>query len=292
MSAPKLASSGGLLYSYIVPDGSRVEFTQTDILHIRGLSSDGIIGYAPIALHRDTFAHAGVLAEYGSRFFTNDSRPGGVLQTPNKLTKEATDRLKTGWEAAHRGLTNAHRVAVLEEGLEWKTISVTPEEAQYLDSRRFTREEIAGIFRVPPHKIGELERATFSNIEEQSISYVSETLQSWLVRWEQQVNKDLFTPAEQRVYFVEHLMDAKLRGKTLERFQGYATLLNWGVLSPNDVREKENMNPIADGDSYFQPLNMAPLGTDPTAALPAATVRREIQRTADGYRLIESRNEL
>ena len=290
MEAPKLAADGSLLYTYQTPNGERVEMAQTQVLHLRGLSPDGVMGYSPVQLQRETLAHAAGLADYGNRFFGNNASPGGVLQHPGKLSTEAAARLKTSWEAAHKGLENSHRVAILEEGITWQQVGMAPEDSQFIESRKLSREEIASeIFRVPPHKIGELSRSTNNNIEEQSISYVSDTLQAWFVRWEQQLSVSCLTPAEQRVYFCEHLMDAKLRGKTLERYQGYAQMLNWGVFSPNDVREKENMNPTADGDVYLQPLNMVPQGTEPQPQVVPATTVRELRRLPgfSGYQIAE-----
>ena len=290
MSAPKLASDGSLLYHYMLPDGQGVDFAQHQILHLRGLSPDGMIGYSPIQLHRDTFAHASALAEHGTRFFSNNARPGGVLQMPGKLSDEAGMRLKKSWEAAHRGLENSHRVALLEEGITWQAVGMSPEDSQWIESRKLSREEIAGeIFRVPPHKIGELSRSTNNNIEEQSISYVSDTLQAWYVRMEQQIALSCLTDAEQRLYFCEHLMDAKLRGKTLERFQGYAQMILNGVFSPNDVLEMENRNPYDGGDVHLQQVNMVPFGTLPPPPTAPVSVR-EIRRLPglSGYQVIEA----
>ena len=171
--------------------------------------------------------------------------------------------MRLSWEAAHKGLANAHRVAVLEEGVEWQQIGIPPEDAQWLDTRTFQVQEIARIFRMPPHKIGELSRATFSNIESQAIQYVTDTLRPWLVRWEQQINKDLVQPSEKGRIFAEHLMDALLRGETMARFQAYQLGLQNGVYSANDVRAMENLNPFEGGDLYLQMSNMVPYGTEP-----------------------------
>ena len=292
MDPPKLAQDGSLLYHYRLPSGEGHDFAQAQVLHLRGLSPDGLVGYSPIQLQRETLAHASALHEYGNRFFGNNARPGGVLQMERgqKLTPEAATRLRTSWEAAHKGLENSHRVAILEDGVTWQTVGLSPEDSQFIESRKLSRSEIAGeIFRVPLHKIGDLDRATNNNIEEQSISYVSDTLQAWYVRWEQQLALSCLTDAEQRLFFVEHLMDAKLRGKTLERFEGYAAMLLNGVFSPNDVLEKENMNPFDGGDVHLQQVNMVPFGTPP--APPAAPVSiREIRRLPGfgGYTVIDA----
>lgn len=288
MDTPVLSQAGTLLYSYRRANGEPVALTQSDVLHLRGLSPDGIMGYSPIALHRETLGNAQAMLEYGARFFGNNSQPGGYLsKKEGRINEDTAKRLKDSWEAAHRGLDNAHRVAVLEEGLEWHQIGLSNEDSQYLDSRKFSRSEIAGIFRVPPHKIGDLERATFSNIEEQAIEYVTDTLQSWLVRWEQQINKDLLAPGERKQYFVEHLLDAKLRGKTLERMQSYQLGIQNGIYSPNDVLAMENRNPFEGGDLHLQPMNFVPWGTEPPPPpAPGVRVLRELRVLPDGTKQV------
>lgn len=248
----RLAEAGTLMYTYTLPDGSQTVFSQTDILHLRGLSFDGIMGISPIGMQRDVIGYGLAAQEYGAKFLANNANPSGVLQAKTKLSPEAATRLATEWNRLHSGTQNAYRAAVLEEGLEWKQVSISPEDSQYLESRKFSRSEIAGMFRVPPHMIGDLERATFSNIEEQAIQYVTDTLQAWLVRWEQQINKDLLLPSQQGTLFVEHLVDAKLRGKTLERYQAYEAA--WWM-TPNEKRSRENLNPLPGLDEPFVPTN-------------------------------------
>lgn len=285
MDAPVISDAGTLLYTYHLPTGEPRSLTQSEVFHLRGLSSDGITGYSPITLHREGLAWSIATREYGARFFGNDSRPGGILQAKNRLSDEAVKRLRESWETAHRGLEQSHRIGVLEEGIEWKQTGIPPEDAQYLEVMTFQLQDIARIYRTPPHKIGDLSRATYSNIEEQAIEYVSDTLRPWLVRWEQQANKDLVMPSERGRVFVEHLMDALLRGKTLERFQAYQLGLQNGVYSPNEIREFENLNPFEGGDTHLQQVNMAPYGTAPAPA--PARMKRSLQRTDNGYEMIE-----
>ena len=301
MDQPILSEAGTLLYVYHLPNGEPRSLTQSGVFHLRGLSSDGITGYSPIAMHRESLGLAKATMDFGNRFFGNDSRPGGILQAKTRLSKEAADRMKQSWESAHQGLARSHRVAVLEEGVEWKQVGLAPEDSQFLETRTFQLAEIARIFRVPPHKVQDLSRATFSNIEEQSISYVVDTLRPWLVRWEQQANKDLLMPREQGRYFCEHLLDALLRGKTMERYQSYQLGLQNGVFSANEVRELENLNPFEGGDVHLQMANMVPYGTAPAAPEPVEVgeedeegeeeprgrVLREIRRTPTGYQLVE-----
>lgn len=260
MQRPERSRADTLLYPYTLPNGQPVVFPQARMFHLRGLSFDGVVGYSPIAVHRETVGLDLALKEYGARFFGNGARPGGVLQSKTALSQGAIDRLKASWEMAHQGLSQAHRVAILEEGLEWKQVGLPNEDAQYIDAQKLSVLDIARIYRVPPHKIADLDRATYSNIESQSISFVTDTLLPWLVRWEQQINMDLLLPSERATYFVEHLVSGLLRGDTQSRFAAYAVGRQWGWLSADDIRELENMNPLPDGQGaiYLVPLNMTP----------------------------------
>lgn len=262
-SFPKLA--------YIVDtskQGQRV-YSESDILHIRGISSDGLIGISPIQTHRETIGVELAEREFAGRFFGNAARPSGILKVAGKLNPDAASRLKQSWESAHRGLDQAHRVAVLEEGIEWQALTIPLVDAQFLEQRRFSVEEIARIFRVPLHLIGELSRATFSNIEHQAIDFVTHTLRPWCVRIEQSLNKGLFFPSEQVTFYVEHVVDALLRGDIQSRYNAYAIARQNGWLSANDVRRLENMNSIEGGDIYLSPLNMIDAST--IGAAPATT---------------------
>lgn len=251
----------GLLYVYrIIKTGQEVALRQRNVMHLRGLSSDGVIGYSPIRLAREAIGLALATEEYGARFFGNGSRPGGVLQHPGKLSEEAAKRLKKSWEEMHQGLTQAHRVAILEEGMTWQQVGIPPEDAQFLETRKFQVTEIARIFHVPPHMLADLERSTFSNIEHQGIEFVVHTMRPWLVCWEQAIKRDLFLPNERQTYFAEFLVDGLLRGDIKSRYEAYAIGRQNGWLSADDIRELENMNPLPDGQGkvYLVPLNMVP----------------------------------
>lgn len=266
-----LRNGADLRYRYALPDGGTVLLPRDRVFHLRGLSGDGIKGLSPIALAREAIGLGLATQEFGARFFGNDSRPGGVLRHPQKLSEEAARRLKESWETAQGGLSNRHRMAVLEEGMEWIRIGIPPEEAQFLESRKFQATEIARIYRVPPHMIADLERATFSNIEHQSLSFVMHTMLPWLRRWEQEISLQLFSEAERGRFFAEFLVEGLLRGDTQSRFAAYAIGRQWSWYSANDVREKENENPIEGGDVYLQPLNMVSAGDlpDPGEGAPA-----------------------
>ena len=246
---------GQVYYVVTLPDGTRKGLPAYRVWHTRGFMGLSVIGQA-----RESIGLALAGEEYGARFFGNDSRPGGVLKSPKVLTQDAAKNLKTSWEAAHGGLSNRHRVAVLEEGVEWQQIGIAPEDAQYLELRQFQVVDIARFFRVPPHKIADLERATFSNIEHQSIEFVTDCIRPICVRFEQSVRRCLLTPEERRTWLAEHVIDGLLRGDTASRYAAYATARQWGWMSADDVRELENQNPLPDGQGkmYLVPMNMIP----------------------------------
>ncbi len=262
MRTPSVSASGYLTYPYQHSDGVTTELLQSQVLHIRGLSSDGLIGYSPITLHRETVGLAMALREHGARLFGQGARPGGVLKTKGRLSTEAAERLKQRWQSAHGGLSMSHRVAVLEEGVEWQQIGMSQEDAQYLQTRAFTEQDITRIFRMPQHKAGWMTDATFSNIEKQAVEFVTDTMLPWLTNWDQQLSKDLLFERERQTYFVQHLVDGLLRGDTAARFAAYHSARLDGWMSGNEIREFENMNPMPHGgDDFWQPVNVVPAGT-------------------------------
>jgi len=254
----------GKLYYFILMPG-KIEnqvVSQDHIIHIPGFSTRGNWGLSPIQEARQSIGLALATEEFGARFFGNGASPGGVLQHPGQLNDPAYERMKKGWNETHQGLSNSHRIAILEEGTTYQQVGISPEDAQFLETRKFQANEIAKIFRVPPHMVGDLEHATFSNIEQQSLEFVIHSLRPWLVRWEQRVFKDLLQPSERKKYFAEFLVDGLLRGDIKSRYEAYSVGRQSGFLSANDVREKENMNPIDGGDEYLTPLNMIPVGEE------------------------------
>lgn len=236
----------------------RVVLRQDQVFHLRGLSSNGYIGRSTLQDARDVIGVAISTQEFAGRFYKNDATPSVVLSHPGKLNKEVADRIRDSWNAAFAGSGNARKTAVLEEGMSIERLTLSAEDAQFLETRKFQRSEIAGLFRVPAHLIGDLERATFSNIEAQQIDFVMHCIRPRLVRWEQAMMRDLFAKPEQ--YFPEHNVEGLLRGDAKSRFDAYAIGRNWGWLSVNEIRERENLNPIPEGDVYLQPLNMVAAG--------------------------------
>lgn len=253
--------SGQLIYHYELPTGGVEPIPNWAIWHLRGMGSDGIIGYNPIQLMREGIALGLGAEEFGARLFGNGAVPGGVLEYPGVLDDDAYDRLVESWNRRHQGLGNANRMAILEEGLTYKAIGIPPETAQFLETRKFQVTEIARAFRIPPHMVADLDRSTNNNIEHQSIEFVTHTIRPWLVRWEQSINSRLMSAREQSRYFAEFQVDGLLRGDIASRYTAYATGRQWGWLSANDIRQLENMNPIDGGDAYLTPLNMLPNDT-------------------------------
>jgi HK97 family phage portal protein len=250
-------TTDGRLYYEYRKDTGYVILRPEDILHIPGLGFDGLVGYSPIAMAKNAIGMAIATEEYGSKFFANGASPGGVLEHPGVVKDPA--RIRESWNAVYQGSGNAHRIAVLEEGMKFQSIGIPPEQAQFLETRKFQTEEICRIFRVPPHLVANLDKATFSNIEHQSISFVVHTIRPWLVRLEQGMNKALLSPSEKGQYFVGFVVDGLLRGDYSSRMQGYAVGIQNGFLSPNDVRALENMNTIEHGDIYAMNGNILKL---------------------------------
>ncbi len=229
-----------------------IYFRSDEVFHVPGLGFNGLVGFSPIAMMKNSLGTTLAVEKYGSSFFKNGAQPSGVLEHPGVLKNP--EKIRENWSDVYGGAGNAHKVAVLEEGMQYKAISLPPEDSQFLSTRQFGVTEICRIFRVPPHMVQSLEHATFSNIEHQSIDYVVHTLTPWLVRFEQAIIKDLLLPDEQDEYFPKFNVDGLLRGDYQSRMQGYATGISNGFLSPNDIHRLENMDLIpADkgGDDYY-----------------------------------------
>lgn len=250
-------SERGEIYYLYNKEGQDYILHSHEVLHIPGLGFDGLVGYSPIAMAKNTIGMALATEEYGAKFFSNGANPGGVLEHPGVVKDPA--RVRDSWNSVYQGSSNSHKVAVLEEGMKFQAIGIPPEQAQFLETRKFQTEEICRIFRVPPHLVASLDKATFSNIENQSISFVVHTIRPWLVRIEQSINKALFTEAEGKEYFVSFVVEGLLRGDFASRMQGYAIGIQNGFMSPNDIRELENMNRIEHGDIYAMNGNMLKL---------------------------------
>lgn len=237
-----------------------VQLPPRDVLHIPGLGFDGNVGYSPIAMAKNAIGMAIACEEYGAKFFANGAQPSGVLEHPGTLKDPG--RIRESWNATFGGSQNANKVAVLEEGMKYSPISIAPEQAQFLETRKFQIDEIARIFRIPPHMVGDLDKSSFSNIEQQSLEFVTYTLQPWICRWEQTIVKTLLSDDEKKTYFVRFNVDGLLRGDYQSRMQGYAVARQNGWMSANDIRELENLDRIPEsegGDLYLINGNMTKL---------------------------------
>lgn len=239
-------SQGELVYAY-QSDKGQVKLRKESVLHIPGLGFDGLIGYSPIAMAKNAVGLALATEDYGAAFFANGANPGGVLEHPGVIKPEQADRLRESW-ATQFGGANAHKVAVLEEGLKFHQMSIPPEQAQFLETRKFQINEIARIFRVPPHMVGDLEKSSFSNIEQQSLEFVKYTLDPWVVRWEQSLQQSLILPSEKSAVFIRFNLDGLMRGDYQSRMQGYSVGIQNGFYSVNDVRGLEDLNLLPDSE--------------------------------------------
>ena len=232
----------------------------SEVLHIPGLGFDGLVGYSPIAMAKNAIGMAIACEEYGAKFFANGATPGGILEHPGVV--KDPEKVRASWNYAFGGSANANKVAVLEEGMKYTPISISPNEAQFLETRKFQINEIARIFRVPPHMVGDLEKSSFSNIEQQSLEFVKYTLEPWLIRWEQSLVRSLLSQEDKGKYFIKFNVDGLLRGDYESRMNGYATARQNGWMSANDIRTLENLDRISEeegGNLYLINGNMTKL---------------------------------
>lgn len=246
-------SAGRLYYRYTrdssdspAVGGNRIDviLPPSDVLHILGLGYDGLVGYSPIAMAKNAVGLAIAAEEYGAKFFANGAAPSGVLEHPGTL--KDPERIRESWQSTFGGSGNSNKIAVLEEGLKYTPVSISPEQAQFLETRKFQIDEIARIFRIPPHMLADLEKSSFSNIEQQSLEFVKYTLDPWVIRWEQAMNRALLSQSEKLNVFTKFNVEGLLRGDYASRMSGYATAVNNGWMSVNEVRALEQMDMIPD----------------------------------------------
>ena len=261
-------SNGQLVYLYTrdsdlnpnMKKYGQIALAPQDVLHIPGLGFDGLVGYSPIAMMKNAVGITIACEEYGASFFANGATPGGVLEHPGVLKDPG--KVRDSWNAVYQGSQNAHKVVVLEEGMKYQQVGLPPEDSQFLETRKFQLDEIARLYRIPPHMVGDLDKSSFSNIEQQSLEFVMYTLDPWVIRWEQSLQRSLLLPQEKRDYFIKLNVDGLLRGAYASRMNGYATARQNGWMSANDIREMEDLNPIPaeeGGDLYLINGNMTRL---------------------------------
>ena len=289
-------SEGQIYYTYTrsndeapTMEGTTVYLQKENVLHIPGLGFDGLVGYSPIAMAKNAIGLAIATEEYGAKFFANGAAPSGVLEHPGTIKDPA--RVREAWQSQFGGSGNSGKVAVLEEGMKYTPISISPDQAQFLETRKFQINEIARIFRVPPHMVGDLEKSSFSNIEQQSLEFVKYTLDPWIVRWEQSLARSLLSDDEKKSYYFKFNLEGLLRGDYVSRTSGYATARQNGWMSANDIRELENMDRIPveqGGDLYLINGNMLPMAN--AGAYANKQVREEEKVDEEVLELEESSN--
>jgi HK97 family phage portal protein len=247
---------------YTIDDGKET-FDDTEMIHIVGLSFDGIVGKSVIEAARESIGLGLAADQFGGSFFGNGANVNTVLTHPGRLSDDAYKRLMASWQRRYAGLDNAHKTAILEEGMNLTKVSISPSESQFLETRQFGVVDIARFFRIPLAYLGSLENSsTRANIEEQGIQFQRNTILPWVKRWEAEFNRKLFPNGND--YYIRFNMDGLLRGDISSRYSSYATARQWGWLSVNDIRKFEGLDNIDNGDTYLQPLNMVDVATDNT----------------------------
>ena len=250
---------GRIIHLYTLPDGKRVRLSARQVFRLPGLGSNGITGYSPIQMARQAIALGQAAEEMAGRFYANDARPGLAIKLGPEFDydDDAKKRLAESFDATHAGLSNKHRTAVLDEGMGLETFGFPAEDAQLIEQQKWSVEQVARIFNIPPHMLHHLERATFNNIEEMGLNFVTYSLRPWLVRWEQQIKMQLL--ADDTAHFAEFNVDGLLRGKLEDRMKAYWQMFQMSAISPDEIRSKENMNPLPDGlgEVFYHPVNIA-----------------------------------
>jgi HK97 family phage portal protein len=256
-------TAASLIYTYQRPDGSSYILPSAYMLHLRGLETDGIMGLSPIKAARQSLGLGLAAEEYGARYFGAGGKPGGYLEVMGKLTPVSKQNIRESFEDMHKGLHGAHRVGIFEEGMKYHEVGVPPEDMQFLQTRQFQGIDVARLFGVPPHKIAELARATFSNIEHQSMEFLQDCLADWMTNWEQELTVSCLSESESQTIFLEFSRDSIARGDKISRYTAYNIGRNGGWLSQNMILDEENLNRIEGGDTFLTPLNMQVTSTSP-----------------------------
>lgn len=252
-----LKAEGGRVNYEVLANGERVTLPSNQVLHLRGLSTDGLVGLSPIQAARQSIGLSLAAERFGAAYFGKGSRVGGILTTPQSATPEQIKAMRQAWDSAHTGPEFVHRIAILSGEMKFEPFKVNNEEAQFLETRQFGVEDICRIFRVPPHMVADLSKANYSNIDALDRAFVQHSLTPWLASQEQAFTTRLLKPTEQDAYFCEHDLKGVLRGDHESRMRGYFVGIQAGIYSPNQCRQWENLNPRPDGDLFLQPTNLA-----------------------------------
>lgn len=267
--------AGRLVYHVSLEDGGREDLTPEEMIHIPALGFDGLVGYNPIAVLRQSVGISIAAEETAGTLFSQGIRGSGILVAKSGIEPEAAQRFRAALEQEVGG--RLHRAIVVSGDAEWKPLTITPDDAQFLETRRFQVTEIARIFGLPPHMVGDVEKTTSwgTGIEQQGIGFVVYSLAPWLVRWEQEITRKLFPGRFNDQFFVKFNLNGLLRGDIKARYEAYQIGIQNGWLTPNDVLELEDMNTFPEGDVHLQPLNMAPIGSTPEPADPVTNQDQE-----------------
>lgn len=259
MTVKRPTADGPKVYEYRREDGSQRMFMEDEILHVAGLTStrDPLKGLSPVAWQRECLGWDRAAHKFSSKLFANGVKPSGILQVPGRLRAASEANLSKSFNDEYSKAENAHKAIILEEGVKWVQTTIPPNDAQFLETIKFSRSEIAGWYRVPLHLIGDLERATFSNIEHQDLGLAKHTMRPWCARIEQRMTKSLLGSRERSTYFVEFSMNELMRGDAKSRSEFYGAGIRDGYLKVNEVRAWENLNAVPGGDVLARPLNTA-----------------------------------
>lgn len=252
---PKLTDDWKVEYTVNFKSGPKV-LTQDEIWHVRLFTLDGLHGLNPIAYARQTLGLGQAMDAHAAKLFTNGAVTSGVLQTNQTLTDEAFKRLKTEFQGEHMGVANAHKPMILEMGLDWKPISLNAQDTQFIESKRLTEAQLCGLFRVPPHLVANMDKMTLNNIEHMGMSFVNYSLVPLITRIEHRIQVGLLNEKDRLTHYAKFNAGALLRGDLKGRYESYGKGIQWGILSPNDCRELEDLNPREGGDVYLTPMNM------------------------------------
>jgi HK97 family phage portal protein len=253
-----------LKYRIRLPDATDIILPREKVLHVPGLGFDGFLGYSVVAMARKSIGLGMAMETFGSRFFSEGTHPGVIVEHPGKLSPEAHSNLKGSLSDTYSGLGNSHRLMLLEEGMKFQKIVIDPKDSQFLESRLFQIPEVARWFNLPPHKLKDLTKSSFSNIESEQISFVTDSILPWLVRLEQNYNSQLLVESDRqysgrgRLYY-KHSVEGLLRADAASRGSYYREMFNIGAMSINEIREKEDMDPVEGGDIHLVPMNMTSL---------------------------------
>lgn len=260
----RISEEGMPFYQIRTPAGEIFNLPDYNVLHIKGLGFDGYTGYDVVAYHKDAIGYGKAVKEFGARFFSQGANISGVVEHPNALGDKAYARLKESLKLEYGGLSKAHRLMILEEGMKLNKTGVEPEKAQALEVQKWTVDDCSRIFQIPPHKLGSMEFSKYNNVEQLQLDFICTTMLYWFKKWEQECNYKLFMPSERGRLFCEILVEGLVRGDMKSRYESYNIGRNAGFLCVDDIREKENMNPLPDGKGqiFLEPLNMKPAGTE------------------------------